>query len=158
MERNLNWMNLKASVPQGSVLGPLLFLIYINDLTDNISSEMRLFANDSSLFTCVNGIFQTRDKLAYQCQWKVIFYVDITKQAIEVIFLVKNKTPDHPKFIFNGMPTASEPFTKYLGVYLGIFRLNFSKTVKKSIKSFKHADRNMLICLIKCIYHNQRCD
>ena len=47
-----NWTSLKAGVPQGSVLGPLLFLIYINDLTDNISSDMRLFADDSSLFTC----------------------------------------------------------------------------------------------------------
>ena len=39
-------MSLKAGVPQGSVLGPLLFLVFINDLSDNISSNMRFFADD----------------------------------------------------------------------------------------------------------------
>ena len=58
-----NWIYLKAGVPQGSVLCPLLFLLYINDLTDNISSDMRLFADDSSLFTCVKGVNQTHDSL-----------------------------------------------------------------------------------------------
>ena len=92
-------MSLKAGVPQGSVLGPLLFLVYINDLTDNISSEMRLFADDSSLFTCVKGIDHTHEKLVkdlqtvsrWAYQWKMIFNPDITKQAIEVIFSCKNK-------------------------------------------------------------------
>ena len=39
-----------SGVPQGTVLGPLLFLLYINDITDNVSSEIRLFADDYILY------------------------------------------------------------------------------------------------------------
>ena len=45
-----DWRHIKSGVPQGSVLGPLCFLIYINDITENISSSMFLFADDASIF------------------------------------------------------------------------------------------------------------
>ena len=50
------WSNILAGVPNDSVLGPLLFLIYINDLPDGLQSICKIFADDTSLFSKINGI------------------------------------------------------------------------------------------------------
>ena len=46
--------NALASVTQGSILGPMFFLTYVNDLSDDLSSNFRLFADDTSLFSVVH--------------------------------------------------------------------------------------------------------
>ena len=48
--KSSNWDIVSAGVPQGSVLGPLLFLIYINDIVHNVKCDIKLFADDTSLF------------------------------------------------------------------------------------------------------------
>ena len=88
MEKN------KFCVPQGSVLGPLLFLIYINDLPDRITSVCKIFADDTSFFskvvdTCnlqnaLNSDLESISSWAYQ--WRLQFNPDPKKQANEVIF------------------------------------------------------------------------
>ena len=99
-----NWIDVKAGVPRGSIMGPLLFLIYINDLPEGLINNAKLFADDMSLFLVVwdiaasteelNNELRNISKCAYQ--WKMNFNPDLTKQAQEVIFSRKLNKPVHP--------------------------------------------------------------
>ena len=79
-----NWQPILAGVPQGSILGPLFFLIYINDFRDGLKSNVKLIADDTSLFSVAKNKEEkasdlTNDldmasKLAYI--WKMSFNPD----------------------------------------------------------------------------------
>ena len=56
-------MNIESGATQGSILGPLFFLIYDNDLSDDLTSNPYLFADYSSLFSVVQNINSTRTDL-----------------------------------------------------------------------------------------------
>ena len=98
--KSSDWSTVSAGVPQGSVLGPLFFLVYINDLPQNVSCSVKLFADDTSLFSVVNneydtGLAMNRDLEKIQMwawQWKMLFNADKTE---EVIFSWKRTTPSH---------------------------------------------------------------
>ena len=51
-----SWLSLRAGMLQGSVLGPQFFFIYINDQPQGLNSEVKLFADDTSLFSIVNYV------------------------------------------------------------------------------------------------------
>ena len=51
-----SWKDVTAGVPQGSILGPLLFLVYINDLSNGLKSNPKLFADDTSLFSVIHDV------------------------------------------------------------------------------------------------------
>ena len=99
-----SWTGVTAGVPQGSILGPILFLVYINDLADGLSSNAKLFADDTSLFSVIQDVGTSANELnndLYQInkwafQWKMSFKTDPSKQAQEIIFSRKTKKISHP--------------------------------------------------------------
>lgn len=85
---------LKAGVPQGSVLGPLLFLIYINDISDHLSSLVRLFADDTSLSYSSTNLLQIERKLNSDMNilntWAETWLVKFNPQKTECVIFSNN--------------------------------------------------------------------
>ena len=120
------WKNINAGVPQGSILGPLLFLIYINDLTDGLTTNVKLFAGNTSLFCVAHDTETSANDLNkdlkiinnWAFQWKMNFNPDPTKQAHEVIFSRKTIEIYHPPLIFNNTNVSQSSSQKHLGLIL----------------------------------------
>ena len=120
------WTEVNAGVAQGSILGALLFLIYINDLPDGLSSNIKLFADDTSLFSVVYDIHSSASDLnkdlktinEWAFQWKMSFNPDLNKQAQEVSFTRKSKNMRHLPLIFNKSKLFQRTTQKHLGLIL----------------------------------------
>ena len=120
------WTNVEAGVPQGSILGPLLFLIYINDLPENLVSNPKLFADDTSLFSVIRNKHLSAQNLNedlnkinhWVFQWKMSFNPDPSKQAQEVIFFRKFQKSVYPPLHFNNIEVTHSTTQKHLGMLL----------------------------------------
>lgn len=116
-----NWKNINAGVPQGSILGPLLFLIYINDIVENINSKIRLFADDTSLYLVVDNPVTSAEQLnsdmskikEWASKWLVTFNPSKTES---LVFSRKHYKPVHPPIIFDNQIINEVNSHKHLGL------------------------------------------
>ena len=134
------WRKLLAGTPQGSILGPLVFLTFINNILANLECNVNIFAVNTSLVSLVRDPNESSAKLGrglgrvagWGHQWKMSFNPDPSKQAVEVHFSRKINPVDTPPVYFNNLAAASCETHKHLGLLLDK-RLVFDRHVEEMI-------------------------
>ena len=135
------WISVNAGVSQGSISEPLLFLIYINDLSNNLPSNVKLFADNTSLFSVTHDVNLPAKKLNDDLrkisnlafQWRMSFNPDLNKQTQEVTFIRKIKSNIHPLLVFNNNVVSQVNSHKHLGIIID-FKLTFEEYLLRVFK------------------------
>ena len=130
------WATVSEGVPQGSVLGPLFFLVYINDIVYNIPCDNKLFADDTSIFSVVRNDRSSEDLnrdlerlRLWSWQWKMRFNADKTE---EVVFSTKRNVPYHDPLKLGNDEIDRKTEHKHIGVVLDS-KLNFQCHIREAI-------------------------
>ena len=108
-----------SGVPQGSVLGPILFLVYINDLPSCIDCPARLFADDTAIYLSISS---PQDAASLQAnlsaleEWEANWDMEFNAKKCEVLHVTRKRKPLIYPYTLHGQILESVPTAKYLGV------------------------------------------
>ncbi len=147
-------VEVSSGVPQGTVLGPLMFLMYINDIGQNLDSNttIKLFADDALLF---RNIETPNDQTALQkdldtvVEWSNTWQMSFNPSKCSTMFMTRSKTPLHTSYNMMGQKLEVVEHHPYLGVEINK-DLNWGKHITNATnsasKTLGFLKRNMSKC------------
>jgi len=122
--------SVSSGVPQGSVIAPALFLAFINDLPDSISSEVRLFADDTVVYRKVSSAVDTaalQKDLDALAQWEEDWQMEFHASKCQVLRVRRARSGIETDYKLHGLSLPLADEVKYLGI-----------TISKDLKWNKH--------------------
>ncbi|KAL4226412.1 hypothetical protein ACF0H5_014395 [Mactra antiquata] len=138
-----------SGVPQGSVLGPCLFLVYINDLPDLVKCKTRMFADDTICYMSIDSI---NDSISLQKdlqeleKWEKTWSMEFNPDKCEILRITRKKAPLIYPYKLHNIELKSTSQSKYLGVTISS-DMNWSKHINnittKATSTLRFIQRNV---------------
>ena len=117
-----SYLEIQAGVPQGSVLGPTLFLIFINDIVSDIVSTIKLFADDTSIYLSLNDAHMRtvifNDDMRKISNWAKKWKVDFNPDKSKLMTITNKQLLETQQLEFYGTQLNESTEHKHLGVIL----------------------------------------
>jgi hypothetical protein len=147
-----DWIRVQSGVPQGTVLGPLLFLLYINDLPDQITSTLRLFADDCVIYRTISNDADA-DKLQKDldrlCSWERKWCMKFNTDKCFTLKISTSRTIKQHIYSLNGTVLDEVDSHTYLGVNISSnmkWNDHISQVAAKANRSLGFIKRNLRGC------------
>ena len=156
------WLNVTSGVPQGSVLGPLLFVIFINDLSKKIIKDTKLYADDTKVISInrsQDDIKLLQEDINTLVKWSKEWLIKFNESKCKVMYFGK-QNPKH-EYRMNNSLLSETTIEKDLGIYISNnleWDHHINTAVGKANKklgliknSFDYLDETALILLYKAL-------
>uniref|UniRef100_A0A1B6DFT6 Reverse transcriptase domain-containing protein n=1 Tax=Clastoptera arizonana TaxID=38151 RepID=A0A1B6DFT6_9HEMI len=138
-----------VGVPQGSVLGPVLYLLYINDIPETYNTSIATFADDTALLAVGNTLEESKGRLQQAVNnvatWTKKWRIKLNESKSTYINFT-NKRIDNVPISINGVCLQPANTAKYLGMNLDV-KLRWSEHVKKKVEELNIKHRKMYLLL-----------
>ena len=148
-----NWTRVSSGVPQGTVLGPILFNLFINDITEGVSSDIRLFADDCICYRTIRTpedckILQ-RD-ISHLASWAKKWYMDFAHSKCKMM-RISRKTRHNISHLYQlqDLPLESVDEIRYLGVTISSdlrWNSHVANVVNRANRILGLLRRNLTFC------------
>ena len=141
-----------SGVPQGTVLGPLLFLVYINDLPDLVNCKIRLFADDALIYRTIDSIQDAlllQNDLAKLITWESNWSMEFNPDKCKVLRITNKRKTINQSYIMHNQILEVVDSAKYLGVHIHkklSWNVHVNHTIKKANKTRCFLQRNLKSC------------